>query len=135
PDTMVKESSHRAAGAVRPLGPFLGITGKHAMRHRAIRLYGSIVCSGLLFTGMASAQPTLPEVEVEAPRVPATAPQVIPPGTFTPTFNPPSTPSAGEATTDRTLVGSYQQPAWTTDRPFASTRSYVLPAGQVEFEQ
>lgn len=32
-------------------------------------------------------------------------------------------------------VGSYNQPAWTTQRPFASTRTYVLPQGVCEFEQ
>jgi hypothetical protein len=32
-------------------------------------------------------------------------------------------------------VGSYGQPAWTTQRPFASTRAYVLPEGVCEFEQ
>jgi hypothetical protein len=32
-------------------------------------------------------------------------------------------------------VGSYNQPAWTTQRPFAGTRAYVLPQGVCEFEQ
>lgn len=34
-----------------------------------------------------------------------------------------------------TRVGPYNQPAWTTQRPFASTRSYVLPPGQARVEQ
>jgi len=32
-------------------------------------------------------------------------------------------------------VGAYNQPAWTTQRRFATTRVYVLSPGQVEFEQ
>jgi hypothetical protein len=38
-------------------------------------------------------------------------------------------------TSDTQRVGAYNQPAWTTQRPFASTRTYVLPAGTYEFEQ
>src|SRR5690242_17627382 len=33
------------------------------------------------------------------------------------------------------LVGPNQQPEWTTQRRFATTRIYVLPPGEVEFEQ
>ncbi len=36
---------------------------------------------------------------------------------------------------DSTLVGPYAQPQWTTQRPFPTTRAYVLPPGMVEFEQ
>ena len=36
---------------------------------------------------------------------------------------------------DRDLVGPYRQPVWTTQRPFAGTRVYVLPAGQMQVEQ
>ncbi len=36
---------------------------------------------------------------------------------------------------DDTLVGPNRQPAWTTRRPFARTRAYVIAPGQVEFEQ
>lgn len=32
-------------------------------------------------------------------------------------------------------IGSYQQPEWTAHRRFATTRVYVLPQGQIEFEQ
>ena len=37
--------------------------------------------------------------------------------------------------TDNTLVGPYSQPVWTTQRPFATSRAYVLPAGTAQFEQ
>jgi hypothetical protein len=33
------------------------------------------------------------------------------------------------------LIGDYGQPEWTTERRFATTRAYVLPEGQIEFEQ
>jgi hypothetical protein len=36
---------------------------------------------------------------------------------------------------DSTRVGPYDQPVWTTQRPFAATRAYVLPAGEVDVEQ
>ena len=42
---------------------------------------------------------------------------------------------AGPVRSFNQRVGSYNQPAWTTQRPFASTRTYVLPAGVCEFEQ
>ena len=32
-------------------------------------------------------------------------------------------------------VGPYNQPSWTTQRPFATTRAYVLPPGQARVEQ
>src|SRR5262245_5124989 len=34
---------------------------------------------------------------------------------------------------DEERVGAYGQPRWTTKRPFANTRVYVLPEGQMEF--
>ena len=43
--------------------------------------------------------------------------------------------TSGAIPSDRTRVGSYNQPAWTTQRPFATTRAYVLPEGTYEFEQ
>jgi hypothetical protein len=36
---------------------------------------------------------------------------------------------------DSQLVGPYNQPVWTTQRPFGTTRSYVLPAGTAQVEQ
>jgi hypothetical protein len=38
-------------------------------------------------------------------------------------------------TSDTQAVGPYGQPEWTTQRPFATTRTYVLPPGTMEFEQ
>jgi hypothetical protein len=35
---------------------------------------------------------------------------------------------------DSEPIGPYNQPGWTTHRRFATTRAYVLPPGQVEFE-
>jgi len=35
--------------------------------------------------------------------------------------------------TDR--VGPYNQPVWTTQRPFTTARAFVLPPGQMQFEQ
>lgn len=43
--------------------------------------------------------------------------------------------SANGALEDQTLVGSYRQPVWTTQRPFAASRVYVLPAGTAQLEQ
>jgi hypothetical protein len=37
--------------------------------------------------------------------------------------------------TEETLIGANQQPAWTARRRFSTTRIYVLPPWQVEFEQ
>src|SRR5262245_40942768 len=38
-------------------------------------------------------------------------------------------------TSDSELVGPYAQPVWTTQRPFSTTRVYVLPPGQMQVEQ
>ena len=40
-----------------------------------------------------------------------------------------------EIASDADLVGPYAQPAWTTQRPFATSRTYVLPPGQMQVEQ
>jgi hypothetical protein len=37
-------------------------------------------------------------------------------------------------TKDDDLVGDYGQPRWTTTRRFTEVRTYVLPAGQLDFE-
>lgn len=36
---------------------------------------------------------------------------------------------------DQQRVGPYNQPVWTTQRPFAASRVYVLPPGQAQVEQ
>ncbi|MBY0588521.1 hypothetical protein K2X85_15200 [bacterium] len=41
---------------------------------------------------------------------------------------------SGVITRDSQRVGSYGQPAWTTQRPFATSRTYVLPAGTAQLE-
>jgi hypothetical protein len=55
-----------------------------------------------------------------------------------------SVPSVGDAesvvvtgtpTTEETLIGENQQPEWTAHRRFSTTRIYVLPPWQIEFEQ
>lgn len=86
-------------------------------------------------------QPKTPEIEVKAPRVVDTLPEAPATGIFGGLFGdyrgrPGTIPwSSGEITSDGTLVGPYNQPAWTTTRPFVGSRSYVLPEGQVELEQ
>lgn len=42
--------------------------------------------------------------------------------------------SSGAIRTDDALVGPYNQPVWTTQRPFAASRVYVLPPGQAQVE-
>jgi hypothetical protein len=84
--------------------------------------------------------PSIPPVEAEAPRV---TPQG---GTGSP-FPGPGTPGAygdrgqyipwdsNAITSDSQRVGTYNQPVWTTQRPFPTTRVYVLPEGTYGFEQ
>src|SRR5262245_22673991 len=92
---------------------------------------------------MLQVQQEIPPIDVEAPRVT--------PGTGTP-FPGPSgegeggTPnlfggrniipwSSDAIRSDSDRVGPYNQPAWTTQRPFTSVRTYVLPPGQMQVEQ
>ncbi len=42
---------------------------------------------------------------------------------------------SGLITSDSELVGPYSQPQWTTQRPFTTTRVYVLPPGVMQVEQ
>lgn len=75
----------------------------------------------------------LPKVEVEAPR--PTEP-TIPPETPQP-YDPSRgiSWSSNAITSDSQLVGSYNQPVWTTQRPFTAVRTYVLPEGEAQLEQ
>ena len=66
----------------------------------------------LLLGGIAFGQETLPPVEVTAPRL--SSETIVPEAQ-------PNTSTPSEVTSDTTPVGSYGQPAWTTERPFAST--------------
>ena len=43
--------------------------------------------------------------------------------------------NSGVITSDQQLVGAYGQPMWTTQRPWGTTRAYVLPAGVWQVEQ
>lgn len=91
----------------------------------------------LEFTQQSQPQETLPPVIVE--------PNVQPdyqPGPYYGSGSPSGPYSYGtipwysdEITSDRDLVGPYGQPQWTTQRPFSTARSYVLPAGMMQFEQ
>lgn len=62
-------------------------------------------------TALAETPDRLPEVKVEAQR------------------------ESSESLTEDRLVGENQQPEWTTQRRFATTRIYVIEPWQVEFEQ
>lgn len=42
---------------------------------------------------------------------------------------------SGSVLREERLVGSNEQPEWTTERRWAKTRAYVLAPGQIEFEQ
>jgi len=88
-----------------------------------------------------SPAPTLPRVEVTPDARPSTGPDEfgLSDGDYSGTFdaygNPGISWRSDAITSDMELVGPYMQPTWTTQRPYASTRSYVLPAGTVEIEQ
>lgn len=56
-------------------------------------------------------------------------------GTYDAYGNPGLSWSSGLIESDQQLVGPYAQPVWTTQRPFATTRAYVLPAGTAQVEQ
>src|SRR5262249_36962950 len=76
--------------------------------------------------------PELPKVEVVAPQPPAVPEMsrdemnlrmgIIP-------WN------SDRITSDDQRVGTYNQPVWTTQRPFSTTRTYVLPNGTQDLEQ
>jgi hypothetical protein len=78
------------------------------------------LCAALLGVVAFAASPA--HAQGGSPK-PAETPQ-LPPVTVT-----------GYFLNEERLVGSYKQPEWTTERRFAETRAYVLPPGQIEFEQ
>jgi hypothetical protein len=92
-------------------------------------------CACLLLGGTAFAQqpggerPRLPTTEVEGSRTITSGPES--------TFGSGAFPGDGRGAimSDTQPVGSYNQPAWTTQRPFPTTRAYVIPEGAVELEQ
>lgn len=79
--------------------------------------------------------PTLPPVTVTPP---AEASTVFPDGSSS-YFNYDARDgipwSSNAIRNDAQLVGPYAQPVWTTQRPFAASRVYVLPPGQAQVEQ
>lgn len=77
----------------------------------------------------AADQPTLPKETITAP------PVVVPPATEQPTTPGAPISWSAEKPSDTTLVGSYNQPQWTTQRPFTTTRAYVIPEGTMVLEQ
>ncbi len=98
--------------------------------------------------GIVQAQQTIPPIEVEAPRVTpgGTGPGSPFPGTGTgsgSSANPGAYGDRGQyipwdsnvINSDSQRVGTYNQPAWTTQRPFPSTRVFVQPEGTYEVEQ
>lgn len=103
-------------------------------------------CCALLLTGLSAlgafaqdkepAEKTLPPVPVEEPRP---APDLAaPPSLSMEDMNRQVgiIPwNSNEIQSDTDLVGPYGQPVWTTQRPWATTRSYVLPPGTVNLEQ
>ena len=94
----------------------------------------------LRFIQKTETQPegTLPPVEVR-PRVETDAGMYDPgedySGRFDSYGNPALSWRSNAIQSDTDLVGPYSQPAWTTQRPFAASRVYVLPAGQMQVEQ
>lgn len=87
----------------------------------------------------------LPEVTVQAPRIldpsevqvfetpfPGSAPGETKLGMTVPGSIP---WSSNAIRRDSDAVGPYGSPVWTTQRPFSTTRTYVLPPGQAQFEQ
>ena len=99
----------------------------------------AIIGAALLtaIAGGASGQDSTPTAPQTAPPE-ATYPEVV----VQPTEQLPQGQGGGGISwfsdairSDSTRVGSYDQPAWTTQRLFTTSRAYVLPAGQAQFEQ
>src|SRR5512135_138928 len=175
-DVAGRERTHRSRG-----GSMEGKSLWDISRRCALVVWGPLALATATF-----AQATLPEVEVEAPRLTPggsspgfgqptempggpyalPGPAFMPPGgafgapgggAFGPSGPPYPTPgptlgglgggggdgtgrgtipwSSNAITTDSTRVGPYNQPAWTTQRPFAASRVYVLPPGTFQLEQ
>lgn len=81
-----------------------------------------------------NAEPTMPPVVVEPD-------EELEPDFYEPDYysHPRNGGSIGWSSnaiqSDTARVGPYGQPQWTTQRPFATTRTYVLPSGTMELEQ
>lgn len=105
------------------------------MRCRLSTIFSPIVGICLCAVpALAQPVPQLPEVPVEGAR---DVPTDTGMGDQTPFGQPRGTISwdSGAITSSSTPVGPYGQPSWTTTRPFAGTRAYVLPPGQMQYDQ
>lgn len=98
------------------------------------RFFIGVFCATLIIAPLHAQQPVpvLPEIPVEGARetpsdVDMGAGQSGPRGTIG--------WSSDAIRSSSTLVGPYGQPSWTTTRPFTTTRAYVLPPGQMQFDQ
>jgi len=105
------------------------------MRSTFVRLnalvLGALVCLGL---PVLAQEPAGPVIDVTAPR-PAPA-EPAPPTREEEDLRRGVIPwDSDRITSDSQRVGPYNQPEWTTQRPFPSTRVYVLPEGTMEFEK
>ena len=117
----------------------------------AILLGTGLCCLAILSAPAQAQQATLDDMEVALQQPPeATLPPIVVEPTPQPEYQnygygsgSPYGPypygtipwNSNEITSDRDLVGPYGQPQWTTQRPFSTARSYVLPAGMMQFEQ
>jgi len=118
---------------------------------RVLVLSVAVCCLTLLSaTALAEESASLSDLEVALQQPESTLPPVVVEPTPQPEYQyygpgsgSPNGPYAwgtipwnsNEITSDRDLVGPYGQPPWTTQRPFSTARSYVLPAGMMQFEQ
>lgn len=85
--------------------------------------------------GQQATDQSLPEVLVQ-PGTPAMPSQAYGGATSRNQFYGGGIPWRSNAIqSDRQLVGPYNQPVWTTQRPWTTTRIYVLPPGQAQLEQ
>jgi len=93
-------------------------------------VYLTLACFVIVGSQVLHAQEddtTLPPVTVRP------APRVYQP--YSPPYDGPIDWGSDVIQSDTDRVGPYGQPVWTTQRPFATSRVYVLPPGQAQFEQ
>lgn len=96
------------------------------------------LCAGANSVAHAQQEPVTPPVQV---RPPADEPIYTPSRPFEspyafPGYGRGTIPwDSGAISRDSQLVGPYAQPVWTTQRPWASVRAYVLPPGTAQVEQ
>lgn len=122
-----------------------GVSAQDSFQTRV--LFAPIQGSNLeLAQGQAQPPQTLPPSNVVAPRqgsgtgnselAPGYSPSTANPGDGGIFGNTNSIPwNSNAITSDSDRVGPYGQPVWTTQRPFSTVRTYVLPPGQAQLEQ